>query len=77
MGPPSSRILVRALVAEARVGLPCEEGAAADLILLSANPLEDIRNMQNPEGVMVRGQWLDRAFLDNKLAEIEAKYKNE
>lgn len=54
-----------------------QEGAAADLILLSANPLEDIRNMQNPEGVMVRGQWLDRAFLDNKLAEIEAKYKNE
>jgi hypothetical protein len=33
--------------------------------------------MQNPQGVMVRGQWLDRGFLDNKLAEIEAKYKNE
>jgi imidazolonepropionase-like amidohydrolase len=54
-----------------------QEGSSADLILLSANPLEDIRNMQNPQGVMVRGQWMDRAFLDEKLAEIEAKYENE
>jgi imidazolonepropionase-like amidohydrolase len=54
-----------------------QEGAAADLILLSANPLEDIRHMQNPQGVMVSGQWMDRAFLDEKLSEIEAKYENE
>ena len=53
-----------------------QEGASADLILLSANPLEDIKNMQNPMGVMVRGRWLDRAFLDEKLEAIAKKYEN-
>lgn len=53
-----------------------KEGAAADLILLSGNPLEDISHMQNPRGVMARGRWMDRAFLDEKLAEIAKKYEN-
>ena len=51
-------------------------GAGADLILLANNPLDDIKNMQSPLGVMVRGQWLDRKFLDEKLKEIEEKNRN-
>ncbi|GAB3652783.1 amidohydrolase family protein [Echinicola sediminis] len=49
-------------------------GASADLILLDQNPLEDIRHMQQPAGVMVRGQWLSREMIDQKLKEIENKY---
>lgn len=50
-------------------------GAEADLILLRANPLQDIANTQQIEGVMVRGRWLDRAFLDRELAGVEARAK--
>ena len=52
-----------------------EPGRAADLVLLGANPLEDIANIRTVEGVMVRGRWLDRAELDAGLAAIEEKYR--
>ncbi|WP_436517687.1 amidohydrolase family protein [Ekhidna sp. To15] len=53
-----------------------KEGASADLILLNNNPLEDIKNLKNPEGVMVRGRWLDRIMIDAKLAEIAERSKD-
>ena len=34
-----------------------EPGYRADLILLAANPFEDIRNARATVGVMSRGQW--------------------
>ena len=40
-------------------------GKVADLVLLSANPLADISNTRKIDGVMVRGQWLDRQRLDS------------
>lgn len=51
------------------------EGASADLILLNSNPLDDIKNMKNIAGVMVRGQWLSRDIIDAKLAEIAEQYE--
>ncbi len=45
-------------------------GAAADLILLSANPLLDVHNLHEPLGVMVSGRWFDHAAL---MAMIEAQ----
>jgi imidazolonepropionase-like amidohydrolase len=51
------------------------EGLAADLILVAANPLEDVAALARPDGVMVRGRWLDRAALDAGLAEIAARYR--
>ncbi len=51
-----------------------EVGKRADLILLSANPLEDVRNAQNIVGVMKAGQWLDRARLDHMLEDVVAAY---
>jgi imidazolonepropionase-like amidohydrolase len=38
-----------------------EAGKRADLVLLDANPLEDIRNTSRIEGVAVGGRWLDAA----------------
>ncbi len=51
-------------------------GKRADLVLLSANPLEDIANTQRIAGVMIAGRWLDRLRLDRMLAEAEADAKH-
>jgi hypothetical protein len=39
-------------------------GAAADLVLLEADPLEDVMTLASPAGVMVDGTWLDRDALE-------------
>ena len=39
----------------------------ADLVLLDANPLEDIRNTQRIQAVFLRGKYLDRKSLDRLL----------
>ncbi|HWY44740.1 MAG TPA: amidohydrolase family protein [Candidatus Sulfotelmatobacter sp.] len=41
-----------------------EEGKIANLFLLDANSLEDIRNTKKIRGVVLRGDFLDRAKLD-------------
>jgi len=48
-----------------------QEGLEADLILLDANPLEDITNSRRIHGVMLRGTWLSRIDLDKLLARFE------
>ena len=50
-------------------------GLAADLVLLADNPLEDVGAARQPLGVMVRGEWLDRARIDAGLADIAARYR--
>ena len=54
-----------------------QEKAVADFVLLNANPLVDIANMKEIEGVMVSGKWLDRKFLDDELSKIASKYAQE
>lgn len=46
-------------------------GREADLILLNANPLEDIHNSRRIHGVMLRGQWLSAAELEQRLADVD------
>ncbi len=53
------------------------EGMAADLLLLDANPLQDLQALKTPSGVMVRGVWLDRKTIDSKLQEIARHAKNQ
>jgi imidazolonepropionase-like amidohydrolase len=50
------------------------KGAAADLVWLSANPLDDIANTTAIRGVMVRGRWLDQTFLDEGLSRIAKRH---
>lgn len=45
-------------------------GKRADLILLDANPLEDLANLQRQAGVMVRGQWLTQSEIATRLEQI-------
>jgi len=49
-----------------------EKGRLADLVLLSANPLEDIANTQKIAGVVVNGRYFNRAELDQMLGRVEA-----
>jgi imidazolonepropionase-like amidohydrolase len=44
-----------------------EAGMRADMVLLSANPLEGIRNTTTIDAVCVGGRWLDRGELDRML----------
>lgn len=49
-------------------------GRRADLILLEANPLEDVANVARRAGVMVRGRWLPESEIQERLARIAANY---
>jgi hypothetical protein len=49
-------------------------GERADLVLLTANPLDDISNTRGIAGVMVRGRWLSQPDLQSMLDEVAAKY---
>jgi imidazolonepropionase-like amidohydrolase len=44
-----------------------ERGKRADLILLDADPLVDIRNTTRRAGVMLRGRWLPQAEIERSL----------
>jgi len=47
-----------------------KSGLDADLVLLNANPLENIKAVRQISGVMVKGQWLSKAAIEKRLAEI-------
>jgi imidazolonepropionase-like amidohydrolase len=47
-------------------------GKIADLVLLDANPLTDIRNIGRIRAVVVAGRLLDRTALDDLLASAKA-----
>ena len=52
------------------------EGASADFILTNGNPLDDLGNLRHPEGVMVRGQWLSRNEIDQKLSDLAERNRS-
>lgn len=45
-------------------------GLSADFFLVQGNPLEDLANLRNVEGVMVRGTWISKTEIDTKLEAI-------
>ena len=52
-----------------------EPGKTADLLLLNANPLDDIRNTTKINCVIANGRLFDRAALDQLLAQVETSAK--
>jgi imidazolonepropionase-like amidohydrolase len=52
-----------------------EKGKLADLVLLEANPLEDINNSRKIEAVVFGGKLLPKAELQQMLADLEAAAK--
>lgn len=57
---------------EGRSGV-VRRGARADLILLDANPLQNIANSQRIDGVVVNGHWIGRAERESMLARLAAQ----
>ena len=54
-----------------------EPNHAADLVLLEANPLDDIRNTRRIAGVVLAGTYHSREELDKLLAEVEERAKTQ
>jgi len=52
-------------------------GSRADLILLKANPADDIGSVRNRVGVMVNGRWIPADEIERRLREIALFYGNE
>lgn len=52
-----------------------EVGRRADLILLEANPLEDVGNVRRRAGVMVRGRWLPESGIRERLQRIAGELR--
>jgi imidazolonepropionase-like amidohydrolase len=50
-----------------------EAGKYADLVLLDANPLNDIKNTRKISGVFVNGQWLDKARISAMLSDLSKR----
>jgi imidazolonepropionase-like amidohydrolase len=48
-----------------------ESGKRADLVMLDANPLEDIHNVQKIRAVVLAGKYFSRQQLDSMLHEVE------
>jgi hypothetical protein len=53
-----------------------EKGKRADLVLLDADPLVDIKNTTRIHAVVVNGRLLDRKTLDQMLTDVEAAARN-
>jgi imidazolonepropionase-like amidohydrolase len=53
-----------------------EKGKRADLVLLDANPLEDIANTQKRAGVMIKGKYFAQAELNRWLDEIAPRFQH-
>ena len=62
----------RFLGAEGSFGI-IKRGASADLLLLEANPLENVAHIRRIAGVMSLGRWMPANWIAVQLAEIAAK----
>jgi imidazolonepropionase-like amidohydrolase len=49
-----------------------EKGKVADLVMLSANPLDNVANVRKIDAVILGGKYLDRAAIDRLLAGAKA-----
>ena len=50
-----------------------ETGKLADLVLLEANPLNDIKNTRKIAGVFINGNWLDKATINATLLDLSKR----
>jgi imidazolonepropionase-like amidohydrolase len=49
-----------------------QPGKVADLVVLDANPIDQIANTRRINAVVVNGRLLDRQALDSMLEQLEA-----
>ena len=58
---------------EAKEAGTIEVGKRTDLLLVDANPLDDVAAASKIAGVMMRGRWIDREQIDRRMREISRK----
>ena len=51
-------------------------GRRADLVLLEANPLQEVKNLSARAGVMVNGHWFTEAGLRQRLSALRKSYQH-
>ncbi len=54
-----------------------EAGKNADLVLLDANPIADVANLDKVSSVLLRGKYYSRAALDKLLSDAATAYANQ
>jgi imidazolonepropionase-like amidohydrolase len=54
-----------------------EVGKRADLVLVDANPLQNLTNMTRRSGVMARGRWLSEKDIQARLDRIATANKTD
>jgi imidazolonepropionase-like amidohydrolase len=59
---------------ESRESGTIEVGKRTDLLLVDANPLENIAAASKIAGVMMRGRWIDRGEIDRRMRQIAGKH---
>lgn len=52
-----------------------EVGKESDLVLVGANPLEDIANASKIEGVLMRGRWIGKEKIGKRMEEIAGSFE--
>jgi hypothetical protein len=52
-----------------------ESGKNADLVLLDANPVANVANLDKMSAVVLKGRYFDRAALDKMMADVETAYQ--
>ena len=68
----ATRLPAKWLQLEDKVGT-IQPGKWADMVLLDANPLENIRNTKKISGVFINGQWVDKSQLAAMLSKLAKK----
>jgi imidazolonepropionase-like amidohydrolase len=51
-------------------------GRRADLLLVDANPLDDVKNVSKLTGVMINGRWVAADELSQRLGVLRASYRH-
>lgn len=52
-----------------------KEGMLADFVMVKENPLENLKTMKNPLGVMIEGKWISGEKLQEELDRIEKNHE--
>jgi cytosine/adenosine deaminase-related metal-dependent hydrolase len=68
--------LIRRAMPEAEPFGTVATGNRADLLLLAANPLEDLSTLRAPLGVMAAGRWYARKDLQGLLEDVAKRYRS-
>ncbi len=48
-------------------------GKRSDLLLVRENPLENVSSASKISGVLIRGRWIDRAEIDDRMWKLERR----